>query len=241
MALNLPQLLADVENISALDDLPNDNDGLSAAELKAKFDKAGVDIKDYLNITLLPALETAIMNAASGITTPGSISGDSIAENSITSDRLAKGSVAAVTSDTIRQYAVELRHLSQSLQNTLAQNASDITANMQAINSYKSSNDEALSRLRSDMNTADLALNTNKQDRCITHTVSLASGTNTWTDVSCADVTPTNTVLISPAPASWEQYSNNGIHCTGQGSGTLSFAGWSNPTETVTVNVLILP
>lgn len=47
----------DVENVSNLSDLPNESDGLTAAELKAVFDKAGVDIKNFLNGTLIPELD----------------------------------------------------------------------------------------------------------------------------------------------------------------------------------------
>ena len=49
----------DVENVSHLSDLPNEEDGLAAAELKAVFDKAGVDIKDFLNNTLIPELSSS--------------------------------------------------------------------------------------------------------------------------------------------------------------------------------------
>lgn len=49
----------DVENVSHLSDLPNEEDGLSAAALKAVFDKAGVDIKDFINNTLIPELSAS--------------------------------------------------------------------------------------------------------------------------------------------------------------------------------------
>ena len=49
----------DVENVSHLSDLPNSEDGLTAAQLKAVFDKAGVDIKTYINSTLIPELDVA--------------------------------------------------------------------------------------------------------------------------------------------------------------------------------------
>ena len=64
-----PQLTTDLDNIQKLDDLPNQTGGLSAAELKAKFDKAGDDIKAYINSTLLAALEatTASASGAGGI------------------------------------------------------------------------------------------------------------------------------------------------------------------------------
>lgn len=50
---------ADVENVSHLSDLPNADEGLSAEQLKAVFDKAGVDIKAYINGTLIPELDSA--------------------------------------------------------------------------------------------------------------------------------------------------------------------------------------
>ncbi len=55
----LPQLVADLDIIQKLDDEPNDVGGLTAAELKAKFDEAANTIKTYLNGTLLPAIQTA--------------------------------------------------------------------------------------------------------------------------------------------------------------------------------------
>ena len=46
----------DMKIISALDDEPNDVGGLTAAELKAKFDEGGEALKRYLNDTLIPAV-----------------------------------------------------------------------------------------------------------------------------------------------------------------------------------------
>ena len=48
----LTKLTASLDIVSALEDEPNDVGGLSAAELKAKFDEAGNVIKTYLNDTL---------------------------------------------------------------------------------------------------------------------------------------------------------------------------------------------
>lgn len=47
----------DLNIISALDDEPNDVGGLTAQELKAKFDEAGLTIQKYINETLLPGAE----------------------------------------------------------------------------------------------------------------------------------------------------------------------------------------
>jgi hypothetical protein len=53
----------DMDVIAKLADRPNDTQGLTAAQLKARFDKSGVDIQDYINNTLLPYLES---DAAAG-------------------------------------------------------------------------------------------------------------------------------------------------------------------------------
>ena len=48
---------ADLSIIQKLDDEPNDVGGLTAGELKAKFDQAGLTIQDYVNQTLIPDLK----------------------------------------------------------------------------------------------------------------------------------------------------------------------------------------
>ena len=53
----------DVENVSQLSDLPNSEEGYTSAELKAIFDKAGKDIKTWLNGTHIPELNLAIAKA----------------------------------------------------------------------------------------------------------------------------------------------------------------------------------
>lgn len=56
----LTKLVTDLENIQALSDTPNATEGLTADELKAKFDKAPTDIKTYLNDTLTAELDTSL-------------------------------------------------------------------------------------------------------------------------------------------------------------------------------------
>ena len=70
----IPLFNVDVDNVSQLSDLPNAEDGLTSAELKAVFDKAGGDIKEYLNGTLVPQLNDVLAKAftvtfPSGVTT----------------------------------------------------------------------------------------------------------------------------------------------------------------------------
>ena len=48
-ALNITNLSANVNNIQALSDRPNTADGITSQQLKELFDKAGADIKLYIN------------------------------------------------------------------------------------------------------------------------------------------------------------------------------------------------
>lgn len=61
--LAIPGFEEDVDVIQKLDDEPNDVGGLTAAELKAKFDEAGNRIKTYLNETLIPSISETVAEA----------------------------------------------------------------------------------------------------------------------------------------------------------------------------------
>lgn len=65
--VNLTNFTANVNNMQALSDRPNEVDGLTSSELKARFDKAGSDIKEYLNGTLITELETILNEIDSAI------------------------------------------------------------------------------------------------------------------------------------------------------------------------------
>lgn len=56
----LTKLSKDLDIISKLSDEPNDSDGLTAEQLKAKFDESGNSIKDYINNTLTPEIDAEI-------------------------------------------------------------------------------------------------------------------------------------------------------------------------------------
>lgn len=58
----LTKFLVDVNNIQALSDRPNEIDGLTSAQLKQKFDKAGADIKNFMNETLIEELDAELEN-----------------------------------------------------------------------------------------------------------------------------------------------------------------------------------
>lgn len=52
----IEQFHEDVEVISKLGDLPNQDDGLTPAQLKAKFDQASIAIKNFINDVLVPVI-----------------------------------------------------------------------------------------------------------------------------------------------------------------------------------------
>ena len=56
----LTKLTTNLNNIQALHDKPNTADGLTSDELKERFDKAGNDIKTYINGTLTEELDATI-------------------------------------------------------------------------------------------------------------------------------------------------------------------------------------
>ena len=72
--------------------------------------------------------------------------------------------------------------------------------------------------------------------------VTLASAwwsSNTQT-VTATGVTATNTVIVSPAPASIEDYTDWKVYCSAQGTDSLTFTCDTTPSNNITVNVVIL-
>lgn len=56
--VHLTKFTKNVNNIQALSDRPNTADGLTPQGLKEKFDKAGSDIKSYINDDLILEVES---------------------------------------------------------------------------------------------------------------------------------------------------------------------------------------
>ena len=75
-----------------------------------------------------------------------------------------------------------------------------------------------------------------------TTTVTLAStgwSSSTYT-ASVTGVTASNTVIVSPDPASYADYVAAGIYCSAQAAGTLTFTCTTTPTSAITVNVVTM-
>lgn len=123
----LTRYSGDTDIISQLDDQPNDNDGLSAAQLKAKFDEYGDTFKTYFNGTFIPEVESAINAAAAGIGSSG-FSGSIITDGTITAEKLSSTSgIEAVSTNVVRDGAITIEKLAAALQ-TLINSISSKTA-----------------------------------------------------------------------------------------------------------------
>ena len=103
----LPTLNDDLAVISKLDDRPNDVGGLTAADLKAKFDEAAGAIQTYINDTLLPYLESVSGAGGIGITTVSGIQAatnvqDALAALEANIEGVTQGSVADNSINTVK-------------------------------------------------------------------------------------------------------------------------------------------
>jgi hypothetical protein len=90
--------------IAALADTPNDTSGLTAAQLKAKFDEAGNTIKEYINDTMIPSI-TAQIGAAEmhdGNVPSGGTTGQALMKTSDTDyDAYWSSGISAATPSTV--------------------------------------------------------------------------------------------------------------------------------------------
>lgn len=132
--MSLPKFNKDIHIISKLADEPNDVGGLSADELKAKFDEASGLIKAFINDTLLPYLEgvygagnigianipglndaatvqaallelkTQLNNTSTGSIPDRSLSGEKLVTGAVGTNEIAN---ASVTSDKIANDSVD--------------------------------------------------------------------------------------------------------------------------------------
>ena len=88
----IPKMEDDVEVIAALGDVPGSDDGLSAQQLKEKFDLAAVRLKNYINNILLPELNMIVdvKELLEGIIDKTLTKSDMAAESKAVGDAIAK-------------------------------------------------------------------------------------------------------------------------------------------------------
>ena len=69
--------------------------------------------------------------------------------------------------------------------------------------------------------------------------LAVASWSNNQQVINVSGVTANNAVFVAPAPDSFIDYGENGVYCSAQANGTLTFTCNSVPTMALTVNVII--
>lgn len=73
-----------------------------------------------------------------------------------------------------------------------------------------------------------------------TATLAKASWSSLKQTVSVNGVTADNTIIVTPAPASFLEWRNAGVYCSGQTAGKLTFTCETVPTVDLTANIVIL-
>lgn len=130
----------------------------------------------------------------------------------------------------------------EAVEETAEQAASDASAAVTTANAASS----AASAASTAASAAQAAV-ASKQAQHKTGTATLAANQSSWsnisvamTDGSASAVTASNTVIVTPAPASFVAWVEAGVRCSGQGAGTLDFTAETTTTAALTANVVIL-
>lgn len=71
-------------------------------------------------------------------------------------------------------------------------------------------------------------------------TIEVSSWSGTTATVAVSGVTATNTVIVTPAPSSIDNYVSRGVICTAQATNELTFTCETTPASALSVNVVII-
>ena len=110
--MSIPTLDTDLSIIQKLDDYPNDIGGLSAAQLKAKFDEGVLALQTYINTVLIPALIASNVS----FTPTAAINAETVQaaiEN-------VQAQLAGISAGTIPNNTVGMEKLTKTVQNAIA-------------------------------------------------------------------------------------------------------------------------
>lgn len=248
--------------IALLPDEPNDVGGLSAEQLKEKFDEGGNALKEYLNKTLIPEVEAAIEAAALGVPSGGGIDGRIIVDGSIGTEKYAAASVTepviadravtepkvadrAITGSKVAKGSIGREHLTEDaimLQTTDFPNkvVPGRALADETIEGTKIAPKAIYNSHIADETIAADKLADNAKSKGVAVVLTAAGWTDNTQTVSVSGVTADNNILVAAAPASRTVWNDAEVYCSAQAAGTLTFACSSTPTADVTANVVIL-
>lgn len=241
----LTKLLTDLSIISLLDDEPNDVGGLSAEELKAKFDEAANIIKDYINETLLPELASDIGAQNIGIETISGVTGatnvqaalakiesqlvdmtqGAVADGSINAAKLADAAVVAakianlaVTSAALADGSVTTPKLANLA--VTADKLADLAVTSAKLAAGAVTNEKIADGAVGSTKLASAAVGTEHIDDIAVTAAKLAAAA-------------VETAKIANGAVTWAKLADGASHKTA--TATLTTSGWSNSTQTVSV------
>ena len=76
----------------------------------------------------------------------------------------------------------------------------------------------------------------------LTTTITVGDWNNgtTCTKSGLVGITSSNNIIINPAPSFYKAFTESVVRATAQGDGSITFACDSTPTDSITINVLVL-
>lgn len=89
------------------------------------------------------------------------------------------------------------------------------------------------------LGSGDISVQSAITSTTVSITVANWNATTTCTK-SVTGVTSSNNIIVTPVPASINTWNSNGVYCSAQGSGTLTFTASTTPSADMIVNVMII-
>lgn len=267
--MSFERLTTDTNVIRDLADRPNDVNGLSADQLKAKFDQIGEAIANYINNTLLASLEgdsaagnigieeidgltaenvqeallalkTAVDSAVTGDIPDDSLETVKYKDRSVTSAKIA---LAALLSEHYANRSITGQKVAEDTLETANYKTRSVTGQIIALGAITAELLANLSvtepKLANGAVTPVKTTGIQAQHRTTTVTIPAMSAGGIAYVNNVPGVSATNTVLVSPDAASWIKWRDCGVRCTGQALNGLYFTAESATGEPLTANVII--
>ena len=88
-------------------------------------------------------------------------------------------------------------------------------------------------------NAATALSNLDGQTKHLTKTILISFSNSTSADVNVAGITESNTVFVSPIPSAWSYWRDNGIRCSAQAAGKLTFTADEAITGNTSANIVV--